>query len=365
MPIHTVIHEKRKELGLTQEQVAVYLGVTAPAVNKWEKGTTYPDITLLPALARLLKVDLNTLLCFEEGLSRQEIFHFSHEAAKRIQSDGLEAGFKMMVQKIREYPHCAELIHSFALLLDSSLIMSELTEEEKKIYENTLLSWYRRVADSDEEDLKSRAAFMLASKYMHRKEFGQAQEMIDLLPEHQMLDKNTVQADLYLLQGKEEELQDALKLLQKKLLSVGMEMYGILIRMVKTELAAGSEQRAEQIVKTIRKIVEALELWDYYTYMSPLDIALARKNIPESITCIKALLDCVFHPWNMKDTRLYDRIGVPADPSLAARMLPPLLAQLEQSPEYEFLRKDEEFQKLTERYRAKLQLLNTGVSSPS
>ena len=37
MAMNTVIREKRKELGLTQEKVAVYLGVSAPAVNKWER----------------------------------------------------------------------------------------------------------------------------------------------------------------------------------------------------------------------------------------------------------------------------------------------------------------------------------------
>ncbi len=54
MSMDQIICEKRKALGLTQEQVANYLGVTTPAVNKWEKGTTCPDIALLPALARLL-----------------------------------------------------------------------------------------------------------------------------------------------------------------------------------------------------------------------------------------------------------------------------------------------------------------------
>ena len=82
MPMNEVIYEKRKELGLTQEQIAAYLGVSAPAVNKWEKGNTYPDITLLPALARLLKVDLNTLLCFQDGPSQQEIYYFRSENKK-------------------------------------------------------------------------------------------------------------------------------------------------------------------------------------------------------------------------------------------------------------------------------------------
>lgn len=62
MKISQIIREKRKQLGLTQENVAEYLGVSIPAVSKWENGTTYPDIMLLPALARLLRTDLNTLI---------------------------------------------------------------------------------------------------------------------------------------------------------------------------------------------------------------------------------------------------------------------------------------------------------------
>ena len=76
MKINQIIRQRRRDLSLTQEQVAAYLGVSTPAVNKWEKGSTYPDITLLPALARLLRTDLNTLLSFQEDLSDVEIETF-------------------------------------------------------------------------------------------------------------------------------------------------------------------------------------------------------------------------------------------------------------------------------------------------
>lgn len=52
MQIHEIIRTRRTALGLTQEQLAGKLGVSAPAVNKWERGNSYPDITLLPVLAR-------------------------------------------------------------------------------------------------------------------------------------------------------------------------------------------------------------------------------------------------------------------------------------------------------------------------
>lgn len=68
MKINERIRAQRLAKKFTQEQVASYLGVTASAVNKWERGISYPDITLLPPLARLLDTDLNTLLSFQEEL---------------------------------------------------------------------------------------------------------------------------------------------------------------------------------------------------------------------------------------------------------------------------------------------------------
>ena len=62
--IGDVIHDKRKELGLTQAQLAERLGVTAPEVNRQEKGLGYPDVTLLAPLARLLNTDMNELFVF-------------------------------------------------------------------------------------------------------------------------------------------------------------------------------------------------------------------------------------------------------------------------------------------------------------
>ena len=40
MKINHIIREKRKELSLTQEQVAEFLGISTPSVNKWEKGVS-------------------------------------------------------------------------------------------------------------------------------------------------------------------------------------------------------------------------------------------------------------------------------------------------------------------------------------
>lgn len=52
----------RKEKGWSQTELAEQLGVTNKAVSRWETGRGYPDVELLPQLARELGVSISELL---------------------------------------------------------------------------------------------------------------------------------------------------------------------------------------------------------------------------------------------------------------------------------------------------------------
>ena len=62
MNIGTVIMNKRKYLGLTQQALANELNVSFQAISKWENGTSCPDIDLLPAIASVLQTSVDSLL---------------------------------------------------------------------------------------------------------------------------------------------------------------------------------------------------------------------------------------------------------------------------------------------------------------
>ena len=56
------IAENRKRQGLTQQQLAHRLHITDKAVSKWERGLSYPDVTLLQPLAEVFHLRVDDLL---------------------------------------------------------------------------------------------------------------------------------------------------------------------------------------------------------------------------------------------------------------------------------------------------------------
>lgn len=56
----------RKKLGITQEELAGQLCVTAQAVSKWESGTGLPDTAQIVPLAKMLNVTTDALFGLDE-----------------------------------------------------------------------------------------------------------------------------------------------------------------------------------------------------------------------------------------------------------------------------------------------------------
>ncbi len=64
--VGSFIMEKRRALGLTQQQLADKLNISFQAISKWEKGTTYPNIEILKDLAVILDVTVDEILSGKE-----------------------------------------------------------------------------------------------------------------------------------------------------------------------------------------------------------------------------------------------------------------------------------------------------------
>ena len=60
--IGKLIFNLRKNSELTQNQLAEKLNVSDKAISKWERGLGCPDISLLPVIAKIFEIDLESLL---------------------------------------------------------------------------------------------------------------------------------------------------------------------------------------------------------------------------------------------------------------------------------------------------------------
>lgn len=56
------IAKKRKSMNMTQNELAKKLHITDKAVSKWERGLSFPDISILIPIAEILNISLYDLL---------------------------------------------------------------------------------------------------------------------------------------------------------------------------------------------------------------------------------------------------------------------------------------------------------------
>lgn len=368
MPISEVIRTKRKALEMTQEQVANRLGVSAPAVNKWEKGVSYPDITLLPALARLLETDVNTLLCFRDELSEAEIGQICNDLTERIRSRGIQAGFNMAEKKIREYPNCMRLIYTMNTCLDGSLILyaGNETEEELENYQNKIIACYEFIASHSEEgQTRQGAVYMLAGKYMNLERYDEAEEIIRLLPERSA-DVRVLQAKLLAKQGR---ISEAAELLEKKVLGDSSELHMTLLKLLELAMDEGREDDACAIARIGKQTAELYSLWGYNSILLPMELAVRKKKVGESLQYIRKMLRICRNgsEQNTPDPRspLYRKLneslrnqekeGSDIEREQRRReygekLIPTLLRELQADPAYAFLWQEEEFRNLMQEY---------------
>ncbi|MGM9664649.1 MAG: helix-turn-helix domain-containing protein [Eubacteriales bacterium] len=104
------IKRLRTAKNITQEQLSVAMNVTSAAVSKWERGETYPDITLLQPLAYFFGVTLDDLMGYNQEKIQAEIneiiaMYREHWKDKK--------GREIIVKAYRDYPNDYRIMHYY------------------------------------------------------------------------------------------------------------------------------------------------------------------------------------------------------------------------------------------------------------
>ena len=90
MTLGNKIAELRKERGMTQEALANELGVSNQAVSKWEANQNCPDIQLLPQIADIFGVTLDSLFGREVVQEEPVVICENHLTGETVQVEAKE-----------------------------------------------------------------------------------------------------------------------------------------------------------------------------------------------------------------------------------------------------------------------------------
>ena len=80
------VARKRKELGLTQKQLAEKLGMSDKSVSKWERGICLPDVSVYEEYCSILGISINEFLAGED-IAQENIVKKSEDNLIQITTD--------------------------------------------------------------------------------------------------------------------------------------------------------------------------------------------------------------------------------------------------------------------------------------
>lgn len=345
MKINDIIKTQRKQLLLTQEQVAQYLGVSIAAVSKWESGHTYPDITLLPPLARLLKVDLNTLLSFNEELTDQEIAVFVNELSQKVGTVPFADIMEEARQKIREYPRCDLLIYNVAMTIEGILMMD--LKADRGDYKKEIDQWYESLLKSDNLIIRHQTLALLINKYITAGELDKAEALLNQIPDR-LIDKSRIQANLLIKKG---SYQKAAEILEKKVLSYAEGLRDVELLLIDV-LAQLKEWESLKRLKEVSKQTIALyELWDYGSGLVDMQYGIALKDAQMTMEGIKTVLTSIKQPWTLEGSLLYSYVPMKENTGwMSETFLSAMINELKNEESLQFLKGNKEFELLLKQY---------------
>lgn len=283
MQLGQVIRKHRKSKCMTQEEMAGRLGVTAPAVNKWENGVSMPDITLLAPIARLLGITTDILLSFCDELTAEEIEALVCEVDSMLKEKPYNEVFLWVKKKLEQYPNCEQLILQLAVILDAQRMMQDPVKKMK-------------------------------------------------------------QAQIY---GKTNRISEAYKAYEELLYSHYQLASGVLHGMYMLAMNQGEMDRAHMLVRKQEELARCFEMGKYCEASSRLDIATAEQDADTVIATMKEMLSSIGQIGSFYRSPLYGHMefkGMRGE--FLAELKNNLLKCFRDEESYGFLKEDERWKEI-------------------
>ncbi len=165
------IRTLRKRRNISQEVLANYLGVSFQAVSKWEKGETFPDVTLIPAIACFFEVSTDELFDFNRLETEQKVQQLCWDIAD-WRNERPEEAEKAYRDLLKQFPGNEIVLANLLYVLQNLRKNDELIDLCKTF-----------IATTKDDGMRYDAARIMAETYKAMGEYALCAQAIDLIPE--------------------------------------------------------------------------------------------------------------------------------------------------------------------------------------
>ena len=343
------IQNKRKAMGMTQDQLATALGVSIAAVSKWETGGAYPDITLLAPIARLLDVTVDDLLGFEPQLSEDQVMELCGRCTKLFESSDYESAVSLAEQSIREYPNSA-----FLKLRMGSVFMMHTpcarTEDEATHLLGRAESLMREASGSENIKIRETALSGLSALLMQQKRYEEALKALDGIHSPE-IEPNQMKVSIYYAMGDyEKSKQVAQYLLATHAFGCNIALH-TLANFAKKKKDYPLALRMENLNLQLSKMFDRDRIYgqDLNHYLMIAQCHAEQKQERETLDALKAFLKCAQMPADhdaVKASPFFDSIEMSETLQSKSYLNHCAREMINGNPAFDFLWRNPEYQEI-------------------
>lgn len=208
--IAKVLVTKRKEKGITQDELANYIGVSKASVSKWETEQSYPDVTFLPQLAAYFNISIDELIDYQPQMTKEDIRKLYRRLSDDFTSKPFDSVMDDCRKTIKKYYSCFPLLLQMGTLMVNHIELLKDTQKAASLAAEAKVLFIRVKEECDDVSITRMALFMEALCSLITGDPDSVLELLDgsvapALPPESLL------ASAYQMTGRAEEAKSVLQ----------------------------------------------------------------------------------------------------------------------------------------------------------
>jgi transcriptional regulator with XRE-family HTH domain len=178
MSLANILISKRREKGVTQEELAAHVGVSKGSVSKWERGNTFPDIMLLPVIAEYFGITIDHLMSHSPQLTKAEAAKIYTRLAKNFATNPFEEVIAECETLVKRYYSCHSFLLYIALLYLNHAAMAADDGRKTEVIQFAITLCEHVSANCRDTELLREASQFMAMLYLS---IGNAEKTLEIL----------------------------------------------------------------------------------------------------------------------------------------------------------------------------------------